>query len=61
MFKAVWRRCTGDEEYLRLKREFQEEQKAWDKKQKGVKKEEEEEEVEIKQEPVVKKEDIDDG
>ena len=37
VFKKVWRTCTGDEEYLRLKGEFLEEQKEWDKVQKKPK------------------------
>ncbi|KAK4574711.1 hypothetical protein LTR86_001552 [Recurvomyces mirabilis] len=41
VFKAVWRRCTSDERYLELKKEFLEEQKVWDRAAKrGVKKEE---------------------
>lgn len=59
VFKAVWRRCTGDDEYSRLKKEFQEEQRMWDKARKGVKKEEDD--VEVKQEPIVKEEESDGG
>ncbi|KAK4544905.1 hypothetical protein LTR36_003810 [Oleoguttula mirabilis] len=41
VFKGVWRQCTGDERYLKLKEEFVAEQKAWEREQKKVKKEEE--------------------
>ncbi|KAK3678070.1 hypothetical protein LTR78_002165 [Recurvomyces mirabilis] len=52
VFKAVWRRCTSDERYLELKKEFLEEQKVWDRQAKrGVKKEEiKGEEVSVKKE-----------
>ncbi|KAL1303570.1 hypothetical protein AAFC00_006938 [Neodothiora populina] len=39
MFKEVWERCKRDETYLRLKGEFQKDQKAWDKEQKDKTKE----------------------
>lgn len=35
IFKAVWERCRKDDEYQRLKEEFQKEQKEWDKAHKG--------------------------
>lgn len=47
VFKAVWRACTSDEDYLELKGEFLREQKEWDregKKRGKVKKEEDEDE-----------------
>ncbi|KAF1348036.1 hypothetical protein BDV97DRAFT_378132 [Delphinella strobiligena] len=34
IFKEVWERCKQDHTYLRLKGEFQKEQKLWDKEQK---------------------------
>ena len=34
IFKKVWRECTSDEKYLKLKDEFLTEQKGWDKTQK---------------------------
>lgn len=37
VFKAVWQRCTSDEKYLQLKKEFLTEQKAWDKTQRTLK------------------------
>jgi hypothetical protein len=40
MFKEVWRRCTADEDYVRLKDGFIAEQKAWEKGREKVKKEE---------------------
>jgi hypothetical protein len=30
VFKKVWRACMADEEYLKLREQFQEEQKKWD-------------------------------
>lgn len=39
VFKAVWRTCMSDERYLKVKKEFLEEQKEWDKARKKVKKE----------------------
>lgn len=59
IFKVVWRKCTSDEEYLRLKKEFQEEQKMWDNKQKGARNEDDQ--LGIKEETNVKEEEIDDG
>lgn len=35
IFKEVWERCKQDHTYLRLKGEFQKEQKLWDREQKG--------------------------
>ena len=35
VFKKVWRTCMADEEYLELRRLFQEEQKGWDRAQKS--------------------------
>lgn len=46
VFRGVWKRCTADEEYAELKREFLEEQKVWDREQKKVKKEDVKEETE---------------
>ncbi|KAF2156801.1 hypothetical protein K461DRAFT_289177 [Myriangium duriaei CBS 260.36] len=43
IFREVWERCRADETYLRLKEEWQKEQKEW--KKTRPKKEEEEEEV----------------
>lgn len=58
VFKKVWRSCIEDEEYLRLKGEFQKEQKKWDREQKNIKKEDDAD-VELK--PQIKEEDDGDG
>ena len=51
LFKGVWRRCTGDEGYMELKRGFLGEQKMWDTEQKRkVVKDEHEAETEVKEE-----------
>lgn len=36
IFREVWERCKTDDVYLRLKEEFQSEQKAWDKEHKKM-------------------------
>lgn len=36
IFREMWERCKKDETYLRLKGEFQKEQKAWDKAHKTI-------------------------
>jgi len=38
VFKEVWKRCTSDERYLKLKNDFVMEQKAWERSQTEVKK-----------------------
>lgn len=43
VFREVWERCRGHEGYLRKKEGFLREQREWDRKVKGVKKEEREE------------------
>lgn len=57
VFKAVWQRCTSDEEYLRLKRDFLAEQKVYDKEQKRKVKEEKLDTVKTE----IKSEDMDAG
>ena len=42
VFKEAWRVCMADEKYLKLKQEFVEEQKEWEKEKKKRKEEEEE-------------------
>ncbi|KAK5121434.1 hypothetical protein LTR85_005266 [Meristemomyces frigidus] len=56
LFKEVWRRCTSDERYLKLKEEFVAERKGWEKEQKKAKKEDA---ADVKTE--VKSEDVDAG
>ncbi|GAB7362212.1 hypothetical protein MBLNU230_g2237t1 [Neophaeotheca triangularis] len=56
VFKAVWKNCREYEEYLRLKGEFQREQKEWDKSQKGKVKRENAKGDDLKQE--IKDEDV---
>ena len=57
VFRKGWEACRGNEGYQALKREFQREQKEWDKAHKGVKKEEVvKEESEVKEETKVKEE-----
>ncbi|KAM0702089.1 hypothetical protein Q7P35_010999 [Cladosporium inversicolor] len=57
VFRRGWEACRGDEGYQALKREFQREQKEWDKAHKGVKKEKvAKEEREVKEETRVKEE-----
>lgn len=41
IFREMWERCKSDQTYLRLKGEFQKEQKVWDKEHKDVIKKEE--------------------
>lgn len=40
VYKQVWRACMADEKYVKLKQEFVEEQKEWEKKRKKEKGEE---------------------
>lgn len=50
VFKEVWKRCTGDERYLKLKEEFLAEQKGWDREQKKIKAESGKVKTEVKDE-----------